>query len=124
MSIEIKTGSLEDFFSSAKHTAKQLDQEQSCTPKHTVWVEPQDLMRLLKPERTQLVQVLRKEKRMIFSKLMQVLERSPASLNNDLKILSKYNLINIYKEPNAGHGVHRVIESELGDERIEFRVKI
>ena len=47
-----------------------------------------------------------------------------ASLNNDLKILSRYDLIKITKESNPGHGVNKVIESSLGSEKIEFRVEI
>ena len=53
---------------------------------------------------------------------MQVLNRSPVSLNNDLKILSKYDLIRISTENK--HGVHKVIESSFGNEKIEFRVEI
>ena len=52
------------------------------------------------------------------------MNRSPASLNNDLKILSKYDLIRVSRESNPGHGVHKVIESVLGVETIEFRVEI
>ena len=46
------------------------------------------------------------------------------SLNNDLKILSKYQLVKIFKEPNPGHGVHKVIESTFGNEKIEFTAEI
>jgi len=81
-------------------------------------------MLLLKPERTTLVKYLRKEKKVVFSELMQALNRSAASLNNDLKILSKYDLIRISKTINPGHGVQKMIESSLGSEKIEFRVEI
>lgn len=52
------------------------------------------------------------------------MHRTPVSLNNDLKILSKYQLVKILKEVNAGHGVHKVIEVTFGSERIEFRAVI
>ena len=81
-------------------------------------------MLLLKPERTNLVKYLRKEKKVIFSELMSAMKRSPVSLNNDLKILSKYDLVRITRETNPGHGVHKVIESSVGNEKIEFRVEI
>ncbi len=124
MSIEIKSGSLSDFFASAKETAKEIDNGKKLTKKNTIWVDSKDLILLLKPERTNLVQYLRKEKKVLFSELMQALNRSAASLNNDLKILSKYNLIYISKKINPGHGVHKIIESSLGNEKLEFRVKI
>ncbi len=124
MSIEIKSGTLSDFFSSAKETAKEIDAGKRLTKKNTIWVDPKDLMLLLKPERTNLVQYLRKEKKVIFSELMSAMKRSPVSLNNDLKILSKYDLVRITKKINPGHGVYKVIESSLGNEKIEFRVEI
>lgn len=124
MSVEIKSGTLSDFFASAKETAREIDQGKQLTPKKTIWVDPQDLMLLLKPERTALVKFLRKETKVVFSDLMVAMRRSPASLNNDLKILSRYDLIKITKEPNPGHGVNKVIESSLGSEKIEFRVEI
>ena len=124
MSIEIKAGTLNEFFASAKETAREIDQGKKLTSKNTVWVDSKDLMLLLKPERTNLVKYLRKEKKVVFSKLMNAMHRSPVSLNNDLKILSKYELIHISKESNPGHGVNKVIESSLGNEKIEFRVEI
>ncbi len=106
MTIEIKSGSLSDFFASAKETAKEIDDGKKLTKKNTIWVDSKDLMLLLKPERTHLVNYLRKEKKVIFSELMQVLNRSATSLNNDLKILLKYDLICISKQINPGHGMH------------------
>jgi len=124
MSIAIKSGSLSDFFTSARETAKEIDQGKKLTKKNTIWVESKDLMLLLKPERANLVKYLRKEKKVGFSELMQVLNRSAVSLNNDLKILSKYNLISISKQANPGHGIHKIIKSSFGNEKLEFRVEI
>ena len=124
MSVELKAGSLHDFFASAKETAKEIDEGKKVTKKNIVWVEPSDLMAILKPERTRIVQYLRKKQRVVFSELMSDMHRTPVSLNNDLKILSKYQLVKIFKEPNPGHGVHKVIESTYGNEKIEFLAEI
>ncbi len=124
MNIDIKAGTLSDFFSSAKETAREIDNGKRLTRKNTIWVDPKDLMLLLKPERTSLVKYLRKEKKVVFSELMSAMKRSPVSLNNDLRILSKYDLVRITRETNPGHGVHKVIESSVGNEKIEFRVEI
>jgi len=43
MSIILKTGSLAEFFNSLKHTAQELDNHQTITPKHTIWMETADL---------------------------------------------------------------------------------
>ncbi|MBS1250841.1 MAG: hypothetical protein MAG431_02438 [Chloroflexi bacterium] len=124
MSITIKPGTLSDFFSSAKETAKEIDEERKITPKNIIWVDPEDLRALLKEERTNLVKFLRQNNRVIFSELSQAMNRSPSSLNNDLDILHKYQLVKIYKEPNPGHGVRKVIESTFDDERIQVIAEI
>ncbi|WP_446008290.1 transcriptional regulator [Candidatus Electrothrix sp.] len=124
MSVELKTGSLNDLFASAKETAKEIDEGKKITPKNIVWVEPHDLMAILKPERTRIVKYLRKKQRVVFSELMAEMRRTPVSLNNDLKILSRYQLVKIFKEPNPGHGIHKVIESTYGNEKIEFKAEI
>lgn len=124
MTVELKAGSLEDFFASAKATAKEIDEGRKLTPKKIIWVAPSDLMAILKPERTRLVQYLRKKKKVIYSELILAMNRTPVSLNNDLKILSKYQLVKIIREPNPGHGVHKVIKSMFGSEKIEFKAVI
>ncbi|MEA1934421.1 MAG: transcriptional regulator [Thermodesulfobacteriota bacterium] len=124
MNVELKAGSISDFFASAKETAKEIDKGRKVTEKNIIWVNPIDLMAILKPERTKIVQYLRKKRRVFFSELMSDMHRTPVSLNNDLKILSKYQLVKIFKEPNPGHGVHKVIESTFGNEKIEFKAEI
>ena len=124
MSIELKAGSISDFFASAKETAKEIDEKTKVTRKNIIWVDPIDLMAILKPERTKIVQYLRKKRRVFFSELLSDMHRTPVSLNNDLKILSKYQLVKIFKESNPGHGVHKVIESTFGNEKIVFKAEI
>ena len=124
MNVELKAGSISDFFASAKETAKEIDEGRKVTKKNIIWVTPIDLMAILKPERTKIVQYLRKKRRVFFSDLMTDMRRTPVSLNNDLKILSKYQLVKIFKESNSGHGVHKVIESTFGNEKIEFKAEI
>ena len=124
MTIELKAGSLNDFFASAKETAREIDEGTKITQKNIVWVAPSDLMAILKPERTKLVRYLREKRKVIYSELMTAMNRTPVSLNNDLNILSKYQLIKILREPNPGHGMHKVIESAFGSEKIEFKAVI
>jgi predicted transcriptional regulator len=124
MSVKLKAGTITDFFSSAQKTAKEIDEKRKITRKNIIWVDPVDLMAILKPERTRIVQYLRKKRKVFFSELMSEMHRTPVSLNNDLEILSKYQLVKISKEPNPGHGVHKVIESTFGNEKIQFMAEI
>ena len=124
MSTNIKSGTLSDFFDSARETAREIDAGEKTTPKNTIWVDSNDFRDLLKKDRTDLIQFLRQNNRITFSELMQAMGRSPASLNKDLGILSKYKLVRIFKEPNPGHGVRKVIESTFDDEPIRIIAEI
>lgn len=62
MTIEIKPGTLSDFFVSAKEKAKEIDEGRRLTPKNIIWVAPSDLLAILKPERTKLIRYLRGNK--------------------------------------------------------------
>ena len=124
MTIEIKKGNISDFFVSAKETAKEIDEGKKVTRKNTIWVESKDLMNFLKPERTRLIKYLRGKKRVVFNDLVNEIDRTAVSLNRDLSLLSKYQLIRIYKEPNPGHGIHKVIEPMFRNQKIQFVAEI
>ncbi len=122
--VEIKSGSIEDFFQSAEQTAKEIDSKGKVTEKHTIWVDMKDLSELVKPQRARLLRFLRERRKITFSELMKELHKTPTSLNKDINILSKYQLVHVYKESNPGHGIRKVIESIFPDEKIEFRATI
>ena len=124
MSTNIKSGTLSDFFDSARETAREIDAGQKTTPKNTIWVDSADFRDLLKEERTDLIQFLRQNNRVAFSELMRAMGRSPASLNKDLGILAKYQLVKIFKEPNPGHGMRKVVESSFDNEPIRVIAEI
>jgi len=122
--VNIKNGTIEDFFDSAMQTAKQIDDHEAVTPKHTIWMETNDLLNILKPQRTQLIQYLKNKTKVYYSVLLEELQKSPSSLNKDLELLSKYQLIDVQKEPNAGHGIRKIIKPLYLNEEIEFRATI
>lgn len=119
--VEIKSGSIEDFFKSAEQTAKEIDERKKVTEKHVIWVNINDLVELIKPQRTKLLQFLREKKKIAFSDLLKELHKTPTSLNKDINILSKHQLVIVYKETNPGHGIKKIIEPTFSDEQIEFR---
>ena len=119
--INIKNGNIEDFFDSAMETAKEIDNGKKVTPKHSIWMETNDLLNILKPQRTELIQYLRNKTKVYYSDILEALKKSPSSLNKDLDLLLKYQLIDVQKEPNAGHGIRKIIKPLYDDEQIEFR---
>ena len=122
--VNIKNGTIEDFFDSAIQTAKQIDNHEKVTPKHTIWMETDDLLNILKPQRTQLIQYLKNKTKVYYSVVLEELHKSPSGLNKDLELLSKYQLIDVQKETNPGHGVRKVIKPLYTNEEIEFRATI
>ena len=84
MSIELKTGGINEFFNSAKETANEIDSGKKVSKKNIVWINTTDLVQILKPERTKIVTFLRGKKEVVFSDLEVEMGRTKASLNNDL----------------------------------------
>lgn len=122
--VTIKNGSIEDFFTSAKETAKEIDEGLKVTKKHTIWMETVDLLNILKPARTEIIRYLRNKKKVYYSELLSDLKKSPASLNKDLDFLFRYKLIDILKETNSGHGIKKVIKPLYVNEELEFRAVV
>jgi predicted transcriptional regulator len=119
--ITIQNGTIDDFFESALQTAKEIDENKKVTPKHTIWMKTDDLLNILKPQRTKLLKYLKNKTKVYYSVMLDELEKTPSSLNKDLELLLKYQLIDILKEPNAGHGIRKVIKPLYPNEQLEFK---
>jgi predicted transcriptional regulator len=121
--VEIKNGSIDDFFASAQETARQIDNKEKITPKNTIWMDTEDLLNILKPTRTKVIEYLKNREEAYYSVMLKDLNKSPSSLNRDLKLLSKYQLIDISKEINSGHGIKKIIRPLYHGE-LEFRARV
>jgi len=124
MSVKIKQGTLNDFLDSARDTAREIDSGKKLTRKKTIWVEPEDMAQLLKPERTRMIRYLRLHNRVPFPELVKEMGRTRVSVNRDLEILEKYSLVHTYTEPNPGHGMRKVIQPDFGKEKILLEASV
>ncbi|NOZ90270.1 MAG: hypothetical protein GXO60_03185 [Epsilonproteobacteria bacterium] len=79
--VEIKNGSIDDFFASAKESAKEIDEGLKVTPKHTIWMETEDLFNILKPTRTKVIEYIKNKEKVYYSVMLKELGKSPSSLN-------------------------------------------
>ncbi len=118
MSVKIKKGNLDDFLASAHSTAKEIDAGKKVTRKKTVWVESEDLIQLLKPERTRIIDYLRTHGSVSFSELVKAMNRTRVSVNRDLEILEKYSLVHMCTQANRGHGLCKMVLPDFGYEKI------
>ena len=122
--VNIQNGTIDTFFKSAMQTAKQIDENQKVTPKFTIWMETNDLLNILKPQRTTLLQYLKNKTKVYYSVILDELKKSPSSLNKDLELLYKYQLIDIIKESNAENGLRKIIKPLYANEQLEFRATV
>ena len=124
MSVTIKNGMLDDFLGSVRDTAREIDAGRKVTRKKTIWVEPEDMAQLLKPERTRMIQYLRLHDSVPFPELVKAMDRTRVSVNRDLELLEKYRLVHTYTEPNPGHGTRKVIQPDFGKEMIRLEASV
>ena len=122
--ITIQNGTIDDFFKSALQTAKEIDENKKVTPKRTIWMETEDLLNILKPHRTKVLQYFKNKTTVYYCVMLDELKKTPSSLNKDLEVLLKYQLIDISKEPNAGHGIRKVIKPLYTNEQLEFKAMV
>ena len=123
--VKIQNGTLDDFFESATMTAKQIDKNDKISSKHTVWMETEDLRSFLKPSRTIIIEYLRNKSTVEFSELLLNLNKTPTTLNNDLKLLLKYQLIDISNRKNKESTTNnKIIKPLFFNEQLELKVKL
>ena len=125
MTTTIQTGTLSDFFESARQTAREIDRGEKLTRKNRIWVEPDELFRLLVPRRVSLVRYLRGKSRVMFDELAAETNRTPQKLNRDLGILSEYHLVRVFDEKDfENNAVRKVVEPTFGNDLLEFKAEI
>jgi len=122
MKTEIRIGSIDNFFESAKQTAREIDEGKKLTRKCTTWIEPSNLNELLK--RTELIRYLRNKKKITVRQMAEDMNQSSVSLKRDLNILSKYRLIRIYSEMDETNRTQRLVEASFGNRKIEVKAEI
>ena len=122
--MNLQVGTLSDFFGSVRETARELDNGRRVTSKHRVWVAPEDFVQLVRPERIQLIRYLRGKNHVLFSDLVADLHRSAASLRRDVKLLVKYQLVQVIRGNTTEKGICNVIEPTFGTQAIEINAEI
>lgn len=99
----------ESFFERGRKTAAFLDQKKSVAPRRMISFEDTaDLVNFLTNNKLKLVTTVRKHPNSI-SKLADILHRTRASVDNDVKALEAVGILKSEYVCNPGHGVHRII---------------
>lgn len=121
--VKIGVGTRESFFKRGRAIAKKSDRKESIKPSHVISFEdPADLAEFVSQNKINILLELRKGPRTI-KELSEALNRDRTAIEKDLKILLNYGVVGCHKEPNPGHGQHKVVTA-VYDEPLLLQVAI
>ncbi|SMM99086.1 hypothetical protein SPONN_251 [uncultured Candidatus Thioglobus sp.] len=84
----------------------------------------EDLVQIIKPERRKIIHFLQKNKEVLLSDLIKFTGRTRMSVNHDIKVLSKYDLVKVSEKSNAGHGLRKVVSSTTYNKKMLLQTQL
>lgn len=86
-------------------------------------METGDLSALLKPQRTELLRYLHEQDEISLSALAKALHRSEQSINRDLALLRKYELVHVLRKQGRAH-LESVVRPVFAHQSLEFAARL
>ena len=111
--VQIRTGSVDDFFERAGQAARRADRGDAWTSESTVTLsfeDPRRMFAVLSEARRRLMLEVMRQPHSI-GDLVARLQRDRSAIAKDVALLEKMGLVVAYKQSNPGHGVHKVVRS-------------
>ena len=119
MSIKIKTGTAEEFFSRGKAIAKDIDAGKPIEGGVTLSFEKaDDMARMLTVARIRLVKAIR-ENPGTYKSIARAVHRRPAAVAKDILLLKNAGIVRVYKVKNPKHGNMNFVEPVSKEVRLE-----
>jgi predicted transcriptional regulator len=108
---EIKTGSVDDFFSKAKSVMKAADRGESIqnVQKTFIFEDPMEMFHFLSATKLKLIYRIRKHPDSI-TNIAKAVKRNRAAVYRDINELEKAGILKTHEEVNPGHGRHKIVE--------------
>lgn len=108
---KVKTGNVEDFFSTVKNVMRSADERKSVAPTCATltFVEPTEMLHFLSAAKIKLIKLIRNHPDTV-TNIAKVIKRDRSSVNRDILELKKFGLVKIHEEVNPGHGKHKIVE--------------
>lgn len=109
--VKVKTGTVEDFFSTVKTAMRSADEHRLVKPSCSTltFAEPTEMLHFLSAAKIKLIKVIRNHPGTI-TNIAKVIRRDRSSVNRDILELKKFGLVSIHEEINPGHGKHKIVE--------------
>jgi predicted transcriptional regulator len=105
----VGAGTADAFFTRSAARAQKLDRSEKLLPEMRLTFEdPADLVRVLTAQRVRVLDAVRRNPAPV-SELAAVLKRDRTAVRRDVRILTKFGLVNTYEETNPGHGRRKIV---------------
>jgi len=120
--IIVNTGTTEDFFTSIRETAKQIDRGDVPKPVFTLTFEdPGDMFAVMTPARLELFRAAKSDPSSITA-IAHRLHRDRSTVKKDVDMLVAAGLLNIEEMPLPGHGRQKFVHAAA--DRIQLQAVV
>lgn len=109
--VKVKTGTVEDFFSTIKNVMRSADEHKPVKPTCATltFSDPTEMLHFLSAAKIKLIKSIRNHPDTV-TNIAKVIKRDRSSVNRDILELKKFGLVKIHEEINPGHGRHKIVE--------------
>jgi predicted transcriptional regulator len=110
--LKVKTGSVKDFFASAREVMRTADKGEPIKKRCATltFIEPTEMLHFLSATKIRLINSIRNHPDSI-TNLAKATHRKPASVRRDIREMESVGIVKTHEEINpAGHGRHKIVE--------------
>lgn len=110
--LKVKTGSVKDFFSSAREVMRSADKGKPIKKRCATltFVDPSEMLHFLSAAKIQLINSIRKHPGSITS-IAKAIHRNISAVRRDIHEMESVGLLKTHEEVNpSGHGKHKIVE--------------
>lgn len=119
----VKTGTIEDFFSTVGAVMQAADKGEKIIPKTKtlIFENPIEMLHFLSTAKITLINRIRQRPDTI-KNLAKDIHRKESSVSRDINELERVGLVRSHKVTNPGHGIHRIIELTASELKLEASI--
>lgn len=119
----VKTGAVEDFFSTVESVMRSADEGKKIIPKSKtlIFENPIEMLHFLSTAKITLINRIRQRPDTI-KNLAKDTHRKESAVSRDINELEKVGLVRSYKITNPGHGIHKIVELTASELKLEASI--
>jgi predicted transcriptional regulator len=119
----VKTGTVEDFFSTVESVMRSADKGEKLIPKSKtlIFENPMEMLHFLSTAKITLINRIRQRPDTI-KNLAKDIHRKESSVLRDINELENVGLVKSYKVINPGHGIRKIVELTASELKLEASI--